>query len=179
MNCDQVKEQLELFFGLDELPEEVERHLEGCESCRSHREELRLLSERLGEDADFEPSASDLEATIAGVESRIESVKRTSIVPVSWLRQLSRVAAAVLIVAVSYTTYRIGQSQAPTEMARMTDTVEEESFDSAEMDDYFVSILIQDFSSGGYFEAGELLLEDLTDEELEYLTEHMTVGDLL
>ena len=41
--------------------------------------------------------------------------------------------------------------------------------DSAEMDDYFVSILIQDFSSDGYFEAGELLLEDLTNEELEYL----------
>ncbi len=179
MNCDQVKGQLELFFGSDEMPEEVERHLQSCEACRSHHKDLRQLSERLGVDTDFEPSESDLEAAIAGAESRIESSATSSIVPVSWLSRLSRVAAAVLIVGVSYTTYRIGQSQAPTEVATIINTIEVETADSAEMDDYFVSLLIEDYSSDGFFEAGGLLLEDLTAEELEYLTENMTVGDLL
>ncbi len=179
MNCNQVREQLELFFGSGELPEDIRQHLVSCEACRSHQEELRQLSERLGEDADFEPSESDIERAVAGIESRIEASETPSIIPVSWLRQLSRVAAAVLIVGASYTAYRIGQSQAQPDVAMTTGTVVTTDSDSTEMDDYFVSILIQDFSSGGDFEAGELLLEDLTDEELEYLTEHMTVGDLL
>lgn len=179
MNCEQVKEQLELFFGSEDLPEEVRQHLTGCESCRKHREELLQLSERLGVDGDFEPAPGDLERALAGVEDRINAGSKRSIVPVSWLRYMSRVAAAVLIVGVSYATYRIGQKQAQYGAVAVTDTVVTTVADSTEMDDYFVSMLIQDFSSGSYFEAGGLLLDDLTAEELDYLTKHMTVGDLL
>jgi len=179
MNCAQVQEQLELFFGSEKLPEDIGEHLRNCETCRSHWEELQRLSARLGEDADFEPSPSDLQRAIAGVGDRIKPDEAPSITPVSRLRQFSRIAAVLLIVGVAYTTYLIGRKQAPSTVAVVTDTVVTTAADSAEMDDYFVSILIQDFSSDGYFEAGELLLDDLTEEELEYLTEHMTVGDLL
>jgi len=179
MKCEQVKEQLELFFGNDEFPEDIERHLQGCETCRKHREELQRLSEKLGVDADFEPSRSDLERAIAGVGSRIGSNQAPSIIPVSWLRPLSRVAAAILIVGVSYTTYLIGRKQAQYPTVATVDTVQTATSDSAEMDDEFVSMLINDLSSNGYFDAGELLLNDLTDEEMDYLKENMTVGDLL
>jgi len=179
MNCEQVKEQLELYFGTDELPAEIEQHLQGCTSCRAHRLELQRLSEQLGVDADFEPSASDLERAVTGVGSRIGSDKAPSIIPVSWLRPLSRVAAAILIVGVSYTTYLLGRKQAQYPTVATVDTVQTATSDSAEMDDEFVSMLINDLSSDGYFDAGELLMNDLTDEEMEYLKENMTVGDIL
>lgn len=179
MKCEQIKEQLDLLFGSNELPEEIEQHLESCEDCRAYHQELRRLSEKLGGDADFEPSAFDLEKAVAGVEDRIDSQETPSIVPVSRLRQLSRVAAVLLIVGVSYTTYLIGQKQGQEPVAKVVDTVLTYTADTAEMDDYFVNMLIEDFSSDAYFGAGEMLLDDLTEEELEYLTENMTVGDLL
>ena len=179
MKCEKIKEQLDLLFGSDELPEEIQQHLESCEDCRAYHQELRRLSEKLGGDSDFEPSTFDLEKAVAGVGHRIDSQKTPSITPVSWLRQLSRVAAAVLIVGVSYTTYLIGQKQGQEPVARVVDTVLANTADTVEMDDYFVNMLIEDISSDSYFGAGELLLDDLTEEELEYLTENMTVGDLL
>lgn len=178
MSCEQVKEQLDLFFGSEKLPEEIEQHLVKCEDCRAYRRELMLLGEKLGMDSDFEPAPPDLEKAIASVEDRIDS-ETTTIVPVSWFRQLTRVAAVLLIAAVSYTTYLIGQKHGQEPAARVVDTVVTGTADSVEMDDHFVSILIQDFSSDSYFGAGEQLLDDLTEEELEYLTENMTVGDLL
>lgn len=179
MKCEQIQEQLDLLFGSEQLPEEIQQHLESCEDCRAHHQELLRLSEKLGVDEDFEPSAFDLEQAVAGVGDRIDSQKTPSIVPVSRLRQLSRIAAALLIVGVSYTTYLIGQKQGQEPVARVVDTVVASNADTVEMDDYFVSMLIEDFSSDAYFGAGEILLDDLTEDELEYLTENMTVGDLL
>jgi hypothetical protein len=180
MNCEQVREQLELLFGQDELPEEVERHLEGCDACRSHLRELQRLSQQLGADTDFEPSPDDLLRAVAGVEERIKPEEATSIVSVSWLRSLTRVAAAVLIVGMAYTSYMIGRNQAGQPAEIITDTVvTTASADSLEMEDYFVSMLIEDYSSDASFEASSMLLDDITEEEMEYLTENLTVGDLL
>jgi len=99
-----------------------------------------------------------------------------------------RVAAAVLIVAVSFSVYQLGKYSQTTEAGGVDpsagytygDVVSLWQGDlEEEMDEGLISILIDDYISDGYFEAGEALLGDISEEEMEYLVENFEVGELL
>ncbi len=188
MNCNQAHELLELSFGRNDLPTELVRHLSECPNCQAYREHLAQLGDSLGTDDDFAISPAELDRTARAVEQVVIPTPITRVVPRGWLRPMVRVAAAVLIVAVSFSAYQIGR------YTQVSDTVEYDTTADLEygsvvalweaeleeeMDEGMISILIDDYSAGSYYEAGEALLGDISEEELEYFTEDFEVGELL
>ncbi|RKX27653.1 MAG: hypothetical protein DRP45_00405 [Candidatus Zixiibacteriota bacterium] len=186
MNCEQVQQQLELLFGSSDLPKDILAHVEECSACRAFNDELAELGGRFQNDTGLELSEIEIERAVANVAARIEPRDERRLSP-RWLTGLSRVAAALFIVTISYGAYTIGQQQASDDWTSAVSTGQQtgdnlvyiETDEEAQMDNELVTVLIQDFSSGRSFDAGETLLGDITVEEMEYLVENMNVGELL
>lgn len=184
MNCEQFREEIELAFGEPSLPAELQAHIESCAECRRYGAELEVLAARLRRESADRFPVSRLGATATEVERRIAEIPPTVIIPLSRLRWITRVAAAVLVVAASMAAYRIGrydglrtaaseQTTLASGLSAATDT-EEES-----IDERAVSVLIEDYSARGFFGASEALIDDLSDEEWQYLMDNLKVGELL
>jgi len=188
MNCGQVREELELSFGGTLLSEEAAEHIARCESCRAYRRELAGLVGRLGEDDNIDLSPAEIEHTVRAVEERIASKHQTKSVSLGWFRPVVRLAAAAAVVLFAWGAYEVGRMQGGTSVAQIGDTTS--GYNGAltsflqgdvdeELDDGFVSVLIDQYSSDYQFGAGEALIGDISEEELEYLVENFEVGDLL
>jgi len=187
MTCRNIREQMELNFGFGPVSPEVSEHLANCAGCRAYHDELATLAGEFNAAADIEFTEQEVGRAVALVDEAIAQHAGTTIVPVNWLRQLTRVAAAVLIVAASWTAYQFGRDEgrqltytAPsaqtTYLASTDDSYGEES---DYIDEDMVNALIQSYSPGGLVGSGQYLVDDLSDEEMQYLMENFDVGELL
>lgn len=188
MNCDQIREELELSFGSEPLSDEITRHLDECEACRAYHEQLRRLADGLGEDQDIDLSPAEIERAVRGVEQRLGPVRTKPVTALKWLQPVVRFAAAAMIVLVAYGAYEFGRTRpsgAANESGLSADsgygsvTAFLQSDDVTEMDDNMVSVLINEYSTSAHIGADEALLGDITAEELEYLKKNLEVGELL
>ena len=188
MNCDQVREELELSFGTGKLSNEVSKHLNECENCRAYHAELIDLASNLGDDLDAGFTITEIEQAVRGVEERIAPVKAQRVISLRWFQPVVRLAAAAMIVLVAYGSYEFGKSRVDNAVSG-TEVISDSGYGSVtaflqsdevtEMDDDMVSVLINEYSTSARIGADEALLGDITAEELEYLTKNLEVGELL
>lgn len=190
-------ERLAEYFGSDTLPRDLQDLVDRDPEAARLWTECQSMSAVVG-DADPGDNFSDVELAeaTARVEGRIEERPQIVALPYSWMKVMTRIAAAVLLVAVSYTSYEVGRLgvDATTDYDGMTASMEEygwsdlysvpEDADPSDstmysLDDDMVGVLLEEYTSKVYFRAGEQLLGDLTEQELEYLEENLTVGDIL
>ena len=188
MNCNQIREELELSFGSEKLSDEITRHLNECEACRAYHDQLIQLVAGLGEDQDIDLLPADIERAVRGVEQRLGPVKTRPVIALKWLQPVVRLAAAAMIVLVAYGAYEFGRTRTDSAgnesgLSTNTDYGSVTAFlqtdDVSEMDDNMVSVLIDEYSTSAHIGADEALLGDITAEELEYLKKNLEVGELL
>lgn len=187
MTCRDIRVQMELNFGFEPLSPEIVEHLAHCAECRAYHNELAALAAEFNAVADIEFTEQEVGRAVALVDEAIAQPTRTTIVPINWMRRLTRVAAAVLIVAASWSAYRFGLDEgqqlvytsepaATTYLASADDSYADES---EYIDEDMVDALIQSYSPGGLVGSDQYLVGDLSDEEMQYLMEHFDVGELL
>lgn len=193
MNCEQIKRELELYLGFEEIPDELAAHLTECEDCRAYWTELDAAAGFMGQDDDFYPSDAAIERAVRAVDDRIAARSQvTKITQLRWVSRVSSVAAAVLLLFVSWSTVQFGgvstlatlndeQRDSLIERAYPEDIVAEVDASETEytLDDASVAALIEDYTDRYTYRGGEYLLDDLSDEEFEYLSESFDVGELL
>ena len=188
INCEQAYELIHLHFGSDELPEDLLVHLAECDSCRTYYDEMMSLAGDFGSDVDLPFTAEDIDRAVAGVEDRIDRQPTVVFSPAKWLRPILRVAAVLMVVGLSYSSYQLGLKSNLGDSLDTLQTVDGEvdrltallEYDvDEEMDEGLIGILIDDYCSVISYEATASLLDDISEEELEYLTENLEVGELL
>jgi hypothetical protein len=187
MNCEQVQERLELLFGSHDLPDELSEHLRDCAICEACQNELADLEQQLGSDDDFVLSEDDLNFAVRAVERRTNRSTDSNNTSPTWLQPVLRVAAVLLVAIAFYGTYQFGLRQDATDLSDTAAAVNSNggsimSFyldnDEVEIDETMITVLIDNYSDG-YLESGEVLLGDITAEELEYLLDNFEIGELL
>ena len=188
ITCDEAREMLELSFGLEALPAELLTHMQECESCAALHAELFDLATGLGDDTDTVFSSSELERMALAVDAKIQP---STVVPIGarrWMQPMTRVAAAIVLVAASLITYQMGRNT--NVIDNPTASVESgyeygdlSSLWTADLeqsvDENVISILIDDYARDSHWGAGDDLVGDITDEEYQYLMENFEVGELL
>lgn len=188
MNCNQIREELELSFGAEKLSDEIAAHLSQCEVCRAYQEQLVQLAVGLGDDEDIDLTSAEIERAIGAVEERLTPVITTQVTRLNRWRPVIRFAAAAMIVLVAYGSYEFGKTRQngainESELSVGTGygsvTAFVQSDDVTEMDDNMVSVLIDEYSAGARIGADEALLGDITADEMQYLMENLKVGELL
>lgn len=188
MNCEQARELVDLHFGLDHIPDELQTHLAECESCRSYHEEMTALAAGLESDTDSPFSVEDFDRATAVVVERIDRQSTVASGPSGWLRPLLRVAAVLMVVGLSYSSYRMGVESnldadldtlqtAESDVDQLTVLLEYDT--DEELDEGMIGMLIDDYCTDASYEATTTLLDDISEEELEYLMENLEVGELL
>ncbi|MFZ5981473.1 MAG: anti-sigma factor family protein [Candidatus Zixiibacteriota bacterium] len=191
MNCRKFKEELLLSFGGDNLPEELQRHIEECDECRREYEELRAISASLGDDLDFYPDDITAELLTRQVTKKLVTPLKVSGQRFSWYSVVGVAASVVLVVGIAYfgnffnslPIYEGNPRLNSLEMellntgrSDMTAAVDESYY---EISDEEFNILINDFTAGRTYEAAGQLLNDLSEDEYRYLEENFNVGDML
>jgi len=191
MDCNKIKNILDESFG-STLPVEIIDHLNSCQSCNDYWQEINTLSSALFNSSDLELSEKELDQAVVNINQVIDN-QNSKIIPIAnkyhsrWL-VISRVAAVLAVIMVSYGSFQLGQNNT----AVLPQPVIENSIDifgsdliswsdeeDQELDDETVSLLIADYTSESGINAVENLLDDLTDEEIEYLEKNFDIGDIL
>ncbi len=188
MSCFHFQDLMLLSFGQESLPEELQIHLAECPSCRAVWRELTGLSEKLGRDDLFFPENSQVERSVSRVGRAIEKMERgkapvvTRIKKVRYLR-VPVAAAAAMVVGIAIGTYMAGKTALDTGEVKVASGVTGVTalYDGGdeELQENTVGRLIYDFTAQHSYEASEWLLDDLTEEELDFLENNLDVGDLL
>ena len=193
MNCSDFQDKLALYFGQEELPESLAAHLRQCASCRSLWEEMNSLARVLPDDAAFHPDERSTELLVSQVEnalteSAVALPKRGSWLQkldlaTRWQRALPAAAAVALVVAVGWMSYLSGLSTGVDQAAQKptADTFDILLADSEleEPDSLTLDALLEDFAAGQHLDIGERLLDDISEEEFEYLNNSFDIGDIL
>lgn len=193
MTCIEIKQILDQSFGQTEHEPEVDEHLTNCSECREYWEQLVNLSEALPGDEQFSFDDATIDSLIEKVEDAIHpstditsitTQETKNITQVNLMRWLPAAAAVLLVVGVGIGGYFVGRTNLnpatatinqPT--ALLLGSVDESDYD--EPDDPTFEVLLSQFTTDRPFDASEKLLDDITDEEMEYLTQNFDVGDLL
>lgn len=193
MNCSDFQEELALYFGQEELPAALTAHLRQCSHCRSFQEEMDSLARGLPEDAAFHPDSRSTELLISQVEntlaeSAVALPKRGSWLQkfdlaARWQRALPAAAAVALVVAVGWMSYLSGLSTGADQAAQgpVADIFDVLLTDSEleEPGRLTLDALLEDFAAGQHLDIGERLLDDISEEEFEYLNSSFDIGDIL
>jgi hypothetical protein len=185
MTCREYQEVLAESFGQASLPAELTRHLAGCPECRQVWSDLQALTDQLGDNKVFYPESGEADLVAKVVEREVRAT--TTITPLRrpvWMR-ISSIAAAAVIVMASGILYMRYDRQ-PTDSAANTPAmvvVDSSTLstptDSDELSSSAVTELLREVSSRGYFEASDYLLDDLSDDEVNYLSKTLSAGDFL
>lgn len=192
MTCTECREQLELSFGQTVPDAGTIQHLNSCAGCSMYWEQLVALAQDLSGDAQFSVDNTAIDKLVQEVEDAIQppmdmaSITQQKSDKVStWnlMRLLPAAAAVLLVVGVGVGGYLVGRtdrdinttSSYSTTLLPSTD--DETAYD--EPDDPTFAVLLSDFAADRPYDASEKLLDDITDEEMEYLAQNFDVGDLL
>jgi len=188
MSCSHFQDQMLLLFGQKQLPEELHDHLAECPSCRAVWDELTGMNEKLGGDDLFFPNDAQVEQWASRVDTAIEKIERDNVPVVTrirkgWYERVPVAAAAALVLGIAIGTYLAGRTAFDTGGAEIASGITGVAGlyegGNEELQESTVGSLIYDFTAQHSYEASEWLLDDLTEEELNYLEDNFDVGDLL
>ncbi|MEA2031364.1 MAG: hypothetical protein U9N55_07205 [candidate division Zixibacteria bacterium] len=185
MNCHKVQEELYEHFGQKKLPDYLEEHLIQCDDCRSLWHELGQLEPGLGNDESFYFAPDEIDEMTQHIENSIDDTTPRNVTLFHRIAQIALPVAASLLllfgisklandpVTLNYnqdsTLYSI------TEFNNLTYSNDNNS----ELDVVTFNLLLQDYTSDVTTASGEALLDDITDDELEYLKDNLDMGDFL
>lgn len=193
MDCREIQDELLLSFGTAPLEADLAEHLEGCPDCRAFWAELTQTGAIVPDGTAFEPSASERAALLSAINKDLEAAPAAVARPhwPWWSRALQWVvpvpapvvAAAVVVLAVvslftglNRTSPSDSTPLLSPESATTSDTLTEELM---QPDQPTVEALVERYSSSRPTGGAEELLNDLTDDEYEYLVNHFDVGDIM
>jgi len=188
MTCREFQDQLYDWFGQGELPAELQAHLDTCAACRKVRSELNSAAGHLGDNELFAPAGDEIEGMLAAIDERLDAA--TVVIP-RWRTTVLRLAPVAAAVALLLGIGLISQRSTVSEMAAIDtgSTVDEYALlDNADLaytnedetlDEATIDVLLEDYTSANRIEPSRTLLDDLTEDELDYLNVNFDVGEIL
>jgi len=195
MNCHDCRQEVLLAFGLQsesELSESVRDHVESCAECRAFFREQQELAAMMPAETDFHLSDEELSASLAAVEERLDSEstggwitdisRRIARVPV-WSRALPVAASIVLVFLMGVLTQKsFGPSLTVVNEVTVSSADPLYIYSDIDLDsygDYAAEAMNWSLSSQYQTTATDQVVEDISDEEYEYLVNNLDVGDIL
>jgi len=182
MNCESFKKMISERFGNLYLDEMEKKHLEECSECRQHYEEYGSLEESLKQ-SEITPLGS---VEFAMIQQTLDNnINRYQMKAISFYRLSTHYGAGAFAVlflffvslwsGFQYGVYYTESTQ-PAESYYLADNEYDES---EEYDQQYIELLLNDYTKNNGFNSGDLLLDELTADEMEYLQNNLEVGDIL
>jgi predicted anti-sigma-YlaC factor YlaD len=185
MKCDLIKDKLLESFGNTELTSDLINHLNECTECRQYYQELLSITDSIRFEEDFYLTQAERERFVAEVDKKIdqhELSKVTDITP-KWKSYVPVAAAIVMILGialVSQLSYLFDSS----DQNNITDNNDSLwiNIDKSEIEfvnnDNYENVLI-DYSSVENSVSNDWIIDDVTEEEYQYMLDNFDIGEIL
>lgn len=185
MNCNEVKDLIFESFGVQENNETLQKHLSSCEDCRKLYETLAAQAQDFGTDKNFELNQSEqanlLEKINADID-RQEIDKAVNITP-AWKSYVPMAAAILLVLGVGFISQLIFKFGSGTDTAtNQNDRVAYVGLtdeDITEIKSIELDEFVDQYSSQYDIDDEINMLDDLSEEEYQYLNENLDIGEIL
>jgi len=192
MICAECRQALELSFGQSQPEPAVAEHLAQCAECRALWTEMSLVADSFKSDDAFELDSDLVEQMAREVDRRIDLIDQT--MPhyrpkpvgrwslLSWSGAVPAAAAVLLVLGMGLAGYWLGRWDVATDSPATTTTssiIPETDQALEEPDELTVELLLDNFTSERRFNASESLLDDITEEEMNYLEKNFDIGAIL
>ena len=185
MNCNEVKDLIFESFGVQENNEALQKHLSSCEDCRKLYETLSSQAQKFGTDKNFELSESEQANLLEKINADIDQHELNKVIKVepAWKSYVPMAAAILLVLGVGFISQLIFKFGNGTETATNQDervsyvalTVEDVTeIKSIELDEF-----VDQYSSQYDIDDEINMLDDLSEEEYQYLNENLDIGEIL
>jgi len=182
MKCRELKTRLS--FNLDDLqltPDEKE-HIASCAECRRYLQQLQTLQSGLQPFDSAPMTAGELAILNDRLDSAITRyLNRATGLYRFAVRYATMMTAVILVVAISFMPAWLPNQSADRDVEYLSTTSGYEAATTAgeSLDSAYVDIAVYDFLQHHRYNSGELLLGELSAEELEYIDENITLGGIL
>lgn len=185
MNCDSFKNKISqrvgsIFLGVDE-----KEHLELCPECKNLYENYVALEKGLN-DLVIEPLGA---VEFAAMQQKLDdSINRYQRRAISFYSLATRYGAGLVAVAFLFfvslwSGFEFGvyysESNNQSDIYYLADNGDIEDDEDESMNEEYIELLLYDYTESNGFNSGDMLLGDLTLDELEYLENNLDAGDIL
>lgn len=185
MKCDLFKDKILECFGDSELPEEIKEHLNHCSECSQYYKELLKLSKEFDKEDAYYPTKEEQNKFVSDLEKKIDRLelkKVTDITP-KWKTYIPVAAVIVMILGLALVSQlgNLFNSTDQTNIAENTDSIWI-NIDKDEIEfvnnENFDNVLI-DYSSLDNSLSNELYIQNVSEEEYQYLLDNFDIGEIL
>jgi hypothetical protein len=181
MNCSEFKNNISGKLGDLFLTEVEQRHIQDCHDCAEYYRELQLLNESLSV-LKIEPISTTESAKFQyGLDNKIDNyINRAFGFYRFAVRYGVAISAVFLLMFISFIPqFSDTEYQDNSDQVQYTYMYDEYINTDEEIDEEYINIVIDDFSDLNGYNAGEMIIGELNDDEFEYLIENIDVGGLL
>lgn len=181
MNCSKFKNNLAEKLGELILTEAEQQHIQDCHDCADYYRELHLLEGGLSA-LRIEPISTTESAVFQyKLDNKIDNyINRVFGFYRFGVRYGVALSAVILLMFVSIIPqFSNMEYQDDADQAQYTYIYYEYTAGSDQIDEEYIDIVIDDFSDLNGYNAGEMIIGELDDDEFEYLIENINVGDML
>lgn len=181
MNCDKMKNIILESFGDEQISAELKEHLDSCPECKAYFNELNALSGFAGSDEDFGLAPGEVDQMVEEIDHKINQLAPHKKTTPIWRYYIPVAAAVVLMLGISWMggLFSGGGNIANN---HLTDSILVAINDTDIANDVTgsdLNILIGDYSNGVTTISADQVVDELTEEEYEYLAQNFDIGDIL
>ena len=185
MSCEKYEQELFESFGLSSQSQELQNHLKTCLTCQETFDNLQTLLPEIGVDEHFYQTDEDIVKSVEAVNVKIDQVELAKVVDVNsrWKAYVPMAAAILLIVGVGVIANLV--LQLDDTMNTADNSVVEKIFvsltddDSQELAQIELSELIDEYSTEYSLDTELNLLDEISEEEYQYLEDNLNIGEIL
>ena len=193
-----IYDELLLYLGQPELPGNLQKAVEEDEEIRQYWLELQNTSQKLGNDDDFLPSNIDADSFIDELNERIDTslqTKRTPEKVITYSPSFYKWAgvAAMFILVAGISIFSLFFNRENGEISSVTidnraiayylgldPDISIDNYDTTlTLSDNEFQVLVDNYTSQEPYQSLEGVIDDISEEEFEYLQKNFDVGDLL
>jgi hypothetical protein len=185
MKCDLIKDKILEYFGASELPDEIKEHLNQCPECRQFYQEMMSVSAEISQEENYYLTQKEQEQFIAKIDKKIdqhELRKVTDITP-RWKSYVPVAAAIVMILGIALVS-QLANLFSGSDQINVVENNDSLWIDIDQSDIEFVNnenyenVLI-DYSSVDNSVNSEWIIENVTEEEYQYILDNFDIGEIL
>jgi len=182
MNCEQVKYILKMQFGEPASDDSLKEHIRNCPDCREYFEELQRL-EKTMKSASFESlSATEFALVQEKLDNNINQYLNRA---VGFYRLMVRygtsLAAVCLLLFISLVSdfNPLQETDSQYDLTYQQLSYNAQDTENDYMDEDYIDDILFDYVQNYGYDASQLLLGELYEEEYEYLDKNLKAGDIL
>ena len=184
MSCKNYEEEIFESFGTIDISNDLQSHLKSCKACNEIYTNLHALSTGIGSDDLFYDSENAIEKRVDEINTKIDEIELSKVIsPARWKSYVPMAAAIFLVLGIGLISKLVLYNNDTNLVADLsqneTTLVSLNATETKALSEIEISEFVDQYSSEYRLDNELSLLDDISEEEYQYLEENLKIGEIL